>query len=102
MIKVDKLKVEMDGNAAQIAKELCYGLVALRFRILDEAEEHGTTEEHLDSCFKMMMLGGIANCLSDDGDGFISEELVAKKLSEIAKRAYAETKDERSWREVLN
>ena len=58
MIKVDKLKVEMDGNAVQIAKELCYGLVAL--------------------------------------------ELVAKKLSEIAKRAYAETKDERSWKEVLN
>ena len=82
MIKVDKLKVEMDGNAAQIAKELCYGLVALRF--------------------KMMMLGGIANCLSDDEDGFISEELIAKKLSEIAKRAYAETKDERSWKEVLN
>lgn len=102
MIKVDRLKVEMDGNAAQIAKELCYGIVALRFRILDEAEEHGATVEHLDSCFKMMMLVGIANCLSDDGDEFISEELVAKKLSEIVKRAFAETKDERSWKEVLN
>ena len=54
MIKVDKLKVEMDGNAAQIANELCYG------------------------------------------------EVVAKKLSEIAKSPYAETKDERSWKEVLN
>lgn len=92
MIKVDKLKVEMDGNAVQIAKELCYGLVALRFRILEEAEEQGTTDEHLDSCFKMMMLGGIANSLSDDGDEFIPEELVAKKLSEIAKRAYAKCK----------
>lgn len=102
MIKVGKTKVEMDGNAAQIAKELCYGLVALRFRILDEAEERGATVEHLDSCFKMMMLGGIANCLSDDEDGFISEELVAKKLHEIAKRAYAETKGERNWKEVLN
>lgn len=94
MIKVDKAKVEMDGNAAQIAKELCYGIVALRFRILDEAEEHGATEEHLDSCFKMMMLGGIATSLSDDGDGFISEELVAKKLSEIAERAYTKCKEE--------
>lgn len=93
MIKVDKLKVEMDGNAAQIAKELCYGLVALRFRILDEAEEHGATVEHLDSCFKMMMLGGIANCLSDDGDGFISEEQVAQKLHEIAERAFANRKE---------
>ena len=69
---------------------------------MDEAEKHGATEEHLDSCFKMMMLGGIANCLSDDVDGYISEELVAKKLSEIAKRAFEETKDERSWKEVLN
>lgn len=92
MIKVDKLKVEIDGNAAQIAKELCYGLVALRFRILEEAEEHGTTKEHLDSCFKMMMLGGIANSLSDDGDGFISAELVAQKLHEIAERAFAKCK----------
>lgn len=97
MIKVDKLKVEMDGNAAQIAKELCYGLVALRFRILDEAEEHGATVEHLDSCFKMMMLGGIVNSLSDDEDGFISEELVAKKLSEIAKRAYEKCKETNKW-----
>lgn len=93
MIKVDKLKVEMDGNAAQIAKELCYGLVALRFRILDEAEKHGVTEEHLDSCFKMMMLGGIANSLSDDEDGYISEEQVAQKLSEIAERAFEADKD---------
>lgn len=92
MIKVDKTKVEMDGNAAQIAKELCYGLVALRFRILDEAEEHGATEEHLDSCFKMMMLGGVANSLSDDEDGFISEEMVAQKLHEIAERAYTKCK----------
>lgn len=102
MIKVDRLKVEMDGNAAQIAKELCYGLVALRFRILDEAKKHGVTEEHLDSAFKMMMLGGVANSLSDEGDGFISEELIAKKLSEIAERAFAETKDGRNWKEVLN
>lgn len=92
MIKVDKLKVEMDGNAAQIAKELCYGLVALRFRILDEAEEHGATVEHLDSCFKMMMLGGIANCLSDDGDEFISSENAAQKLFEITERAFAKCK----------
>lgn len=92
MIKVDKMKVKMDGNASQIAKELCYGLVALRFRILEEAEEHGATEEHLDSCFKMMMLGGIANCLSDDEDGFITEELAAQKLFEITERAFAKCK----------
>lgn len=93
MIKVDKTKVEMDGNAAQIAKELCYGLVALRFRILDEAEEHGATEEHLDSEFKMLLLGGIANSLSDDEDGFVSPENVAQKLSEIAERAYTKCKE---------
>ena len=92
MIKVDKLKVEMDGNAAQIAKELCYGLVALRFRILEEAEEHGTTEEHLDSCFKMLLLGGIANSLSDDEDGFVSSENAAQKLFEITERAFAKCK----------
>lgn len=92
MIKVDKLKVEMDGNAAQIAKELCYGLVALRFRFLEEAEEKGTTEEHLDSCFKMMILGGIANSLSDDEDGFITGKNVAQKLFEITERAFAKCK----------
>lgn len=92
MIKIDKLKVEMDGNAAQIAKELCYGLVALRFRILDEAEEYGATVEQLDSEFKMLLLCGIANSLSDDEDGFVSSENAAQKLFEITERAFAKCK----------
>lgn len=92
MIKVDKLKVEMDGNAAQIAKELCYAIVTMRFRILDEAKKYGVSEQAIESEFKMLLLGGIANSLSDDEDGFISEELVAKKLFEITERAFAKCK----------
>ena len=89
MIKVDKLNVQMQGNAKDIVKEICYALVSLRFRCMAEAENYGATEEAIDSEFKMMALGGIANALSDDVDGYISEEIVAQKLHEIADRAYA-------------
>ena len=68
MIKVDKLNVQMQVNAKDIVKE---------------------TEEAIDSEFKMMVLGGVANSMSDDVDGYISEELVAQKLHEITDRAYA-------------
>ena len=102
MIKADKLSVKMEGNAAEITKEICYGLVALRFRIMDEGEKHGVSLKHLDSAFKMMVLGGIANSLSDEEDGYISEEQCAQKLSEIAERAFAEYKDGLNWKEVLN
>ena len=89
MIKVDKLNVEVNGNAKDIVKELCYALVSLRFRCMAEAENYGATQEAVDSEFKMMVLGGVANSLSDNEDGYISEETVAQKLHEIADRAYA-------------
>lgn len=92
MIKVDKAKVEMDGNAAQIAKELCYGLVSLRFRILEEGIDMGFDREEIDSEFKMLLLGGIANSLSDDEDGSVSSENAAQKLFEITERAFAKCK----------
>ena len=89
MIKVDKLNVQMQGNANDIVKEICYALVSLRFRCMAEAENYGATEEAIDSEFKMMVLGGVANSMSDDVDGYISEEQVAQKLHEITERAYA-------------
>ena len=89
MIKVDKLNVEVNGNAKDIVKELCYALVSLRFRCMAEAENYGATQEAVDSEFKMMVLGGVASSLSDNEDGYISEETVAQKLHEIADRAYA-------------
>lgn len=93
MIKVDKLNVEVNGNAKDIVKELCYALVTMRFRCMAEAKNYGATEDAIDSDFKMMVLGGVANSLSDDEDGFISVEMVAQKLSEITERAYAQTKE---------
>lgn len=89
MIKVDKLNVQMQGDAKDIVREICYALVSLRFRCMAEAENYGATEEAIDSEFKMMALGGIANALSDDEDGFIQVEQVAQKLHEITDRAYA-------------
>lgn len=89
MIKVDKLNVEVNGNAKDIVKELCYALVTMRFRCMAEAKNYGATEDAIDSEFKMMVLGGVANSMSDDEDGYISEEQVAQKLHEIAERAYA-------------
>lgn len=88
MIKVDKLNVQMQGNAKDIVKEICYALVSLRFRCMAEAENYGATEQEVDDDFKMMVLGGVANSLSDDEDGYISVEQVAQKLHEIAERAY--------------
>lgn len=102
MIKVDRLNVKMEGNAAGIAKELCYGLVQLRFKLMDEAEQQGVSVKRVDSAFKMMILGGIANSLSDEEDGFISEEMVAQKLHEIAERAFEADKDGINWKEELN
>lgn len=93
MIKVDKLSVQMEGNAKDIAKEICYAIVSLRFRAMAEAENIGASEEEIDSEYKMMMLGGVANSLSDEEDGFISEEMVAQKLHEIAERAFANKKE---------
>ena len=93
MIKVDKLNVQMEGDAKDITKEICYAICTLRFRCMAEAEKYGVTEEAIDSEFKLMALGGIANALSDDEDGFIQVEQVAQKLSEITERAYAQTKE---------
>lgn len=89
MIKVDKLNVQMEGDAKDITREICYAICTLRFRYMAEAEKYGVTEEAIDSEFKLMALGGIANALSDDEDGFIQVEQVAQKLHEIAERAYA-------------
>ena len=93
MIKVDKLNVQMEGDAKDITKEICYAICTLRFRCMAEAEKYGVTEEAIDSEFKLMALGGIANALSDDEDGYISEEQVAQKLHEITDRAYAYKKE---------
>lgn len=93
MIKIDKLNVQMNGDAKDIVKELCYAIVTMRFRYMSEAENYGLSVQEMDSDFKMMVLGGVANSLSDDEDGFISVEMVAQKLSEIAERAYAQTKE---------
>ena len=93
MINVDKLNVQMVGDAKDIVKELCYAIVTMRFRILGEAKNYGVSEQAIDSDFKMMVLGGVANSLSDEEDGFISEEMVAQKLHEIAERAFANRKE---------
>nr|DAM56419.1 MAG TPA: hypothetical protein [Caudoviricetes sp.] len=93
MINIDKLNVQMVGDAKDIVKELCYGIVTMRFRCMSEAKNYGATEEEIDCEFKMMVLGGVANALSDDVDGYISEEIVAQKLHEIADRAYAYKKE---------
>lgn len=93
MIKVDKLNVQMVGDAKDIVKELCYAIVTMRFRYMSEAENYGLSQQEMDSDFKMMVLGGVANSLSDDEDGFIPVEMVAQKLSEITERAYSQTKE---------
>lgn len=93
MIKVDKLNVQMVGDAKDIVKELCYAIVTMRFRYMSEAENYGLSEQEVDSDFKMMVLGGVANSMSDDEDGYISEEQVAQKLHEIADRAFANRRE---------
>lgn len=93
MIKVDKLNVQMEGDAKDITREICYAICTLRFRCMAEAEKYGVTEEAIDSEFKLMALGGVANSMSDDVDGYISEDIVAQKLHEIAERAYAYKKE---------
>ena len=92
MIKVDKLNIQMNGDADDIVKEICYALVTLRFRIMAKAEKQGVSEKKVDSIFKMMVLGGVANSMSDDEVGYISEEQVAKKLHEITERAFENSK----------
>lgn len=94
MIKVNKTEVTIDGKSNKLVKELCYAVLALRYKTLDEGINMGFDREEIDSEFKMLLLGGIANLLSDDEDGFISEEQVAQKLSEIAERAYTKCKEE--------
>lgn len=92
MIKVDKTEVTIDGASNKLVKELCYAVIALRYKTLDEGINMGFDREEIDSEFKMLLLGGIANSLSDDEDGLISEEMVAQKLHEIAERAFAKCK----------
>lgn len=92
MIKVDKAEVTIDGKSDKLVKELCYAVIALRYKTLDEGINMGFDREEIDSEFKTLLLGGIANSLSDDEDGFISEEMVAQKLHEIAERAFAKCK----------
>ena len=102
MIKVDKFKVEMDGRTDKLVKELCFALITIRFEALDGAIDSGIDAEAFDSQFKMLVLGGIANSLSDEEDGFISEEHVVQKLHEIAERAFEADKDGINWKEELN
>lgn len=92
MIKVNKTEVTIDGKSNKLVKELCYAVIALRYKTLDEGINMGFDREEIDSEFKMLLLGGIANSLSDDEDGFISEEQVAQKLFEITERAFAKCK----------
>lgn len=92
MIKVNKAEVTIDGTSKNLVKELCYAVIALRYKTLDEGIDMGFDREEIDSEFKMFLLGGIANSLSDDGDGFISSENAAQKLFEITERAFAKCK----------
>lgn len=92
MIKVDKTEVTIDGKSDKLVKELCYAVLALRYKTLDEGINMGFDREEIDSEFKMLLLGGIANSLSDDEDGFVSSENAAQKLFEITERAFAKCK----------
>ena len=92
MIKVDKTEVTIDGKSDKLVKELCYAVIALRYKTLDEGIDMGFDREEIDSEFKMLLLGGIANSLSDDEDGFVSSESAAQKLFEITERAFAKCK----------
>lgn len=92
MIKVDKAEVTIDGKSDKLVKELCYAVIALRYKTLDEGINMGFDREEIDSEFKMLLLGGIANSLSDDEDGFVSSENAAQKLFEITERAFAKCK----------
>lgn len=92
MIKVNKTEVTIDGKSNKLVKELCYAVIALRYKTLDEGINMGFDREEIDSEFKMLLLGGIANSLSDDEDGFVSSENAAQKLFEITERAYEKCK----------
>lgn len=92
MIKVNKTEVTIDGKSDKLVKELCYAVIALRYKTLDEGIIMGFDREEIDSEFKMLLLGGIANSLSDDEDGFVSSENAAQKLFEITERAFAKCK----------
>jgi hypothetical protein len=92
MIKVNKTEVTIDGKSDKLVKELCYAVIALRYKTLDEGINMGFDREEIDSEFKMLLLGGIANSLSDDEDGFVSSENAAQKLFEITERAFAKCK----------
>lgn len=92
MIKVNKTEVTIDGASNKLVKELCYAVIALRYKALDEGINMGFDKEEIDSEFKMFLLGGIANSLSDDEDGFITSENAAQKLFEITERAFAKCK----------
>lgn len=92
MIKVNKTEVIIDGKSDKLVKELCYAVIALRYKTLDEGINMGFDREEIDSEFKMLLLGGIANSLSDDEDGFVSSENAAQKLFEITERAFAKCK----------
>lgn len=92
MIKVNKTEVTIDGKSNKLVKELCYAVIALRYKTLDEGIIMGFDREKIDSEFKMLLLGGIANSLSDDEDGFVSSENAAQKLFEITERAFAKCK----------
>lgn len=92
MFKVDKTEVTIDGKSDKLVKELCYAVIALRYKTLDEGINMGFDREEIDSEFKMLLLGGIANSLSDDEDGFVSSENAAQKLFEITERAFAKCK----------
>lgn len=92
MIKVNKTEVTIDGKSDKLVKELCYAVIALRYKTLDEGINMGFDREEIDSEFKMLLLGGIANSLSDDEDGFVSSENAAQKLFEITEIAFAKCK----------
>lgn len=92
MIKVDKAKVAIQGKTDELVKELCYAIIAIRFQTLDEGADMGFDIEEVDSEFKAFLLGGIANSLSDDEDGYITGKNAAQKLFEITERAFAKCK----------
>lgn len=92
MINVDKTEVTINGKTIKLVKELCYAVIALRYKTLDEGINMGFDIEEIDSEFKTILLGGIANSLSDDEDGFVSSENAAQKLFEITERAFAKCK----------
>lgn len=95
-MRVKFLRVRKGWTQDQLAEKLGYTSRAMVSKI--EKGERGIKasmgfdKEETDSEFKAFLLGGIANSLSDDEDGFITGENAAQKLFEITERAFAKCK----------